>query len=361
MKKKLLLCMLAGVLACSWGCGKKEEEYQEPDYSAYIESLGQYKGLSYTEIETEPSDEDVQNQMDQFLSYYGEKIEVTDRAVQEGDTVNIDYIGYCDGAEIPNGNTLDSDGNFAGTDLVIGSNSYIDGFEEQLIGANIGDEVTVEVTFPDNYSKSLELQGKAATFEVTINNIYESKVPDELTDEMVSELTDDYDTVEDLEAAVRDTLRESNEEDAKTEYINELMDQVIDGTTFNGYDEDTYNAFLESCRTTDEGYAEQFDYDNLEDYVKEMYGYESMEAYEADLEEKCEYYTKKKMVIYEIVKAENIEISDTALTNYENELVDKYGYSSKDALLEKKSESDIRYDFLAEQVYSLIFKNANVE
>lgn len=359
MKKKIICGILLGtMLSITAGCAGKDE-YTDPDYSEYVESLGQYKGLTYDTIDTEPTQEDIDAELEEMLSYASYSVAVTDRAVQDGDTVNIDYVGYCDGGEIAT--TYDENGNPEGTNLSIGSGTYIDDFEEQLIGAEIGDEVTVEVTFPDDYRRDEHLAGKDAVFQVVINSISETQQPEELTDELVQELTDDYSTVEELTDAITEGLRASNEENAKDEYISDLMQQIVDGTTFNGYDQDTYDEFLESCKSTDEGYAEQFDYESLEDYVTDMYGYASLEEYEAALAEKCEFYTKKKMVIYEIAKAENIEISDTALSNYEDELVSKYGYTDKEALLEKRSEATIRYDFLAEQIYNFVYKNATAK
>ena len=358
MKKKIICGILIGaMLSLAAGCG--EEEYTDPDYSEYVVSLGQYKGLTYEEIDTEPTQEEIDAELEEFLSYAAYSVEVTDRPVADGDTVNIDYEGYCEGEQIAT--TYSVDGEAEGTNLSIGSGSYVDDFEEQLIGAEIGDEVTVEVTFPDTYRVNADLAGKDATFYVVINSISETTQPDELTDELVQELTDDYSTVEELTEAITDSLREEKEEDANDEYIADLIQQVIDGTTFNGYDQDTYEEFIESCKSTDEGYAEQFDYESLEDFVTDMYGYADLAGYEAALAEKCEYYTKKKMVIYEIAKAENIEISDTALQNYEDEMVSTYGYESREALLEKRSEATIRYDFLTEQIYNLLMKNATAE
>ena len=122
-------------------------------------------GSASTETETDSTEsESTEDTSDSQTASYSADTSLT---VEDGDTVNIDYVGTVDGVEFDGGNT-----NGQGTDLVIGSGSYIDDFEEQLIGAHPGDDVQVEVTFPDDYSNA-DLQGKDAVFAVTINGIYE--------------------------------------------------------------------------------------------------------------------------------------------------------------------------------------------
>ena len=127
-------------------------------------TLGDYKGVTVEKTIQSVTDEDVQNEIDNALANY--PVEV-DQAAKEGDTVNIDYVGKIDGTAFDGGST-----NGQGTDLEIGSGSYIDDFEDQLVGAHPGDEVEVTVTFPDDYSAA-DLAGKEAVFDVTVNGIYE--------------------------------------------------------------------------------------------------------------------------------------------------------------------------------------------
>ena len=201
MKKSLKLgaaCLGVALLLCACGKGSanstdtaagsetesaaqsasesaSETETETEDTNAYaydydVESLvklGDYKGLTYTETDTSVSDEEVESQINSTLTAHATPEQIKDRAVEDGDTVNIDYVGKIDDVAFDGGST---DGN--GTDLVIGSGSYIDNFEEQLIGAHPGDEVEVKVTFPDDY-QATDLAGKEAVFDVTVNGIYE--------------------------------------------------------------------------------------------------------------------------------------------------------------------------------------------
>ena len=137
-----------------------------------------YKNIVVPQSEIEYTEDEMTSAIDSLLT--SNKIASTDAtlAAVEGDTINIDYVGTVDGIEFEGGST-----NGAGTDLVLGSGSYVDDFEEQLYGSHPGDAVTVEVTFPEDYS-SEDLQGKDAVFQVTVNSIY---VLPEFTDEFVAE------------------------------------------------------------------------------------------------------------------------------------------------------------------------------
>ena len=191
------------------------------DYSAYLNEDGtiknvnpsdyitpiDYKNIVVPQSEIEYTEDDMTTAINSLLS--SNKVASTDTALAavEGDTVNIDYVGTVDGVAFEGGST-----NGAGTDLVLGSGSYVDDFEEQLYGSHPGDAVTVEVTFPEDYS-SEDLQGKDAVFEVTVNSIY--VLPD-FTDEFVAEhLSDVASTVDEY----KEYLKTSNENSALQNYL----------------------------------------------------------------------------------------------------------------------------------------------
>ena len=188
MKRKRILKLFSAVLAAALlftlaGCGDSENsgDSETINFSVGLKDDGTldginpadyvkpvaYDAIQIPESEIAVSDEALQEQIDSILANYEETVEVTDRAIADGDTVNIDYVGSVDGVEFDGGNTQGM-----GTDLVIGSGSYIDDFEDQLIGAHPGDQVDVYVTFPEDYGVE-DLNGKEALFQVTINGIYE--------------------------------------------------------------------------------------------------------------------------------------------------------------------------------------------
>ena len=192
----LLLCL--GLTACA---GKQGNGDAAVNYSLGLTTdgrfegiaakdyvtLGQYTSLTYPEEVTSVKEEDIQTRIDSIMSSHTYTNEVTDRAVQDGDTLNIDYVGKVDGVAFEGGST---DGN--GTQVTIGVTSYIDDFLEQLIGHQPGETFDIEVTFPDPYENNPDLAGKDAVFTVTVNHIVETYTY-ELTDDFVADnLQADY-------------------------------------------------------------------------------------------------------------------------------------------------------------------------
>jgi len=178
----------------------------------YIEPLD-YKNISVTTADVEYTEEDMNADIESLLSQH--KVANTDPALAavDGDTLNIDYVGTVDGVEFEGGST-----GGAGTDLTLGSGSYVDDFEQQLIGSHPGDQVTVEVTFPDDYT-SEDLQGKDAVFEVTVNSI---QVLPEFNDAFVAENFSDIATTADgYKEYLKTTNELSNLQTYLTTYISE--------------------------------------------------------------------------------------------------------------------------------------------
>lgn len=188
----------------------------------YIEPLD-YKNITVTTADIEYTEEKMNADIESTLSKY--KVANTDPALTaaDGDTLNIDYVGTVDGVEFEGGST-----NGAGTDLTLGSGSYVDDFEAQLVGSHPGDQVTVEVTFPEDYS-SEDLQGKDAVFAVTVNSI---QVLPEFNDAFVAEnLSDIATTAEDYKEYLKTTNELSNLQTYLTSYIsgNAVANSVDEG------------------------------------------------------------------------------------------------------------------------------------
>ena len=158
----------------------------EVDLKPEVE-LGTYKGIEIEKVDTVVSGEDVDNEIERVRKTNARKVDITDRAAQDGDITNIDFEGVVDEVAFEGGKG-------EGYDLTLGSKSFIPGFEDQIIGHSIGEEFDVNVTFPEDYH-SEELKGKAAVFKCKINSIKENQLP-ELDDEYVSDISD-AETVED--------------------------------------------------------------------------------------------------------------------------------------------------------------------
>ena len=224
----MALCLCIGLTACGGKQGNGDAainyslgltvdgKYEGINIKDYV-TLGQYTGIEFPEDVLAVTAEELQEQLDYILSDYPETIQVTDRAVADKDTVNIDYIGKVDGVEFEGGSTGGS-----GTTVTIGVTSYIDTFLEDLIGHMPGETFDIEETFPEEYPNNPDLAGKTAVFTVTVNFIRESKIP-ELTDEFVAaNLGEQYEisTVEELKVLIGSSLRHNA--------INEYMWETIE-------------------------------------------------------------------------------------------------------------------------------------
>ncbi len=184
-------------------------------------TLADYKNISVPEDEVAATQEEVEDEIESMLESYKELSTDADLVIADGDEVNIDYVGTVDGVEFDGGNS-----GGAGYDVVIGSGSLVDDFEQQLIGHKPGDELTVEVTFPEDYSE--EMAGKDASFAVTVNGI--QKTP-ELTDEFVAENLADTEEVSTV-AEYRAKVEEDFHKDHLQDY---LSDYVVENSTVNTY------------------------------------------------------------------------------------------------------------------------------
>lgn len=181
--------------------------------------LGEYKGLEAEEMSTEVTDDDIDHQIGHLLESHTEMVVKDEGEVENGDSVNLDFDGYVDGEQFEGGQA-------EGYDLEIGSGSFIEGFEEQLIGLKVDDEKDVEVTFPEDYQAE-HLAGKTATFKVKINSIKVKETP-ELDDELVKELDQGVDTVDALKEKLAEEVKQTKEEQAESQLKEELVEKASD-------------------------------------------------------------------------------------------------------------------------------------
>lgn len=358
MKKKIIsACMIlmltAGMLAgCSGGTKMK-------NYKDYI-TLGEYKGIEYTPQSTEVTDEEMQEQVDSILQQMGTSEELTEGTVEEGDTINLDYVGYANGEAFEGGNT-----NGQGAQLTIGSHSYIDDFEEQLIGHEVGEEgIEVNVTFPDDYKNAdgtlSDLAGQDATFVCTINSIIQTTYPEELTDELVSENTD-YDTVNAFMDALRMDYEKYKQTQAEKQMQQDIIVQVLDNATVVKYPEDEVKSVTEQTiqgakDTADSYQMEYTDYlARLQDENGDPY---TEETYAAAAEEYVRELLKEKMVICEIARQEGLSVTKAEVQAYvEAECANNTSLNA-DTIYDSYSMEDLAYAALYDKVMALLVENA---
>ncbi|MBO5279504.1 MAG: trigger factor [Lachnospiraceae bacterium] len=182
-------------------------------------TLGVYKGIEVEKKDTAVTDEEVTAELDRVRNQNARTITVEDRAVQDGDMTVIDFEGFVDGVAFQGGKGENYD-------LTIGSGAFIPGFEDQLVGAEIGKEVEVNVTFPEDYHAE-ELKGKAAVFKVTVKSIKVKELP-EADDEFAQDVSD-FDTLEEYKADIRAKLVERKEKEAANEKENAVIEKIIEG------------------------------------------------------------------------------------------------------------------------------------
>ena len=279
------------------------------DKGDVIEKLANYKGVEYTKVDTVVTDAEVEEKVKEFLKNYPEKI--TDREIKKGDTVNIDYEGKKDGVAFDGGTAK-------GTDLNIGSGSFIPGFEDGLIGKKPGETVDLNLTFPKDYH-SEELKGAKVVFTVKINYIV-GKAPKKLTDELVKENTE-FATSADYEEDVRKKLEESKKDAAKESIQREVIEKVVTESAVKSVPKEAEDRYYTQIMNYWNNLAAQYGL-KLEDIVKNQFKL-TEEEFDKEVKAQATNSAKQLVVVRAIAEAEKLEVTDdeykTALnTYYEN-------------------------------------------
>lgn len=310
MKSKKAVALLLGValLAVLLTSCANNSDPDKFDYSAGLTDDGFFEDIRASDYVTLPnykdasispnvfiaSEDALNEQLANILSNYASYNQITDKAVADGDTVNIDYVGKVGGVEFSGGNT-----NGAGTDVTIGVTQYIDDFLEQLIGHTPGETFDVEVTFPDPYQNNTDLSGKDAVFTVTINHIRGEAINVELTDEIAVEYG--FDTKEALIADIEEWIIDQQRLQFFEELIAEAECSDIPAAVLN------YVKDLDIAYFTD--YAESNNMD-LNTFMATYMGYESLDEY---LDAQTDAYNEKVtrfLIVQAIAEAEGLSVTD---------------------------------------------------
>lgn len=336
------------------GCGKKSGEFKTSadminKYGSYAE-VPTYTGLEYSAVKDEITDADVTAKIDSNFSSFATTEYVTTGTAKDGDTVNIDYVGYVDDVAFDGGNT-----NGAGTNLVLGSHSYIDDFEEQIVGHKPGDQFDVNVTFPEGYGNA-ELDGKDAVFKVTLNSIAQITKP-EYTDEFIASNTD-YKTYSEYTAAIKEQLEESAVTSNENQNKSSLFTQIVDSATINEYPKQELENMVEQTVSQVEEIAKSNNYD-LATYVTAIYGMSSEEAFRQFVSSQVEDILKEKIVVCTIAKAQGIEVSKDEIQEYKQELISRYGYTNASEFEEDYpyTSDDYMYGAISDKVMDFLMEN----
>lgn len=259
-------------------------------------TLGDYKGIEVEKKEAEVSEEEITAEIDKAREANSRLITIEDRATEDGDTVIIDFDGYVDGKQFEGGYAEDYT-------LVLGSHSFIDNFEDQLVGKNLGEDVEVNVTFPEEYHVD-ELKGKPALFKVKIKEIQKKELP-ELDDDFAQDVSD-FDTLDEYKADVEKKILENKENQIKREQEDQIIEKIIE----NAQMEIPQQMITAQTRQMTQEFAQRLQSQglSLEQYMQ-FTGLTPQKMME-DLEPQALKRIQSRLVLEAVVAAENIETSD---------------------------------------------------
>jgi trigger factor len=369
MKKRVLfLVMGICLLVLIGGCKKKDitdnigsdnstnnispTAAPAPVKEAYVASdyitLGQYKGVKVTVTKTEVTDGIVDAAINEDLKKNATVEPVTDRAVQNGDTVNIDFKGLKDGVAFDGGSGT-------GVDLEIGSGTFIPGFEEGIIGAKTGDKVTVNVTFPKDY-QATDLAGKPVVFNVTVNSISKAVTP-ELTDAYVKTNTN-YESVQAYKDAKRAQLQETSDQNMQNEKRNNVMQAVIDGSTFSSVPQNLIDYYAYNVRSYNEQMINYYYGTTVADYLKSVG--KTQADFDSMIQEVALNQAKAELAEKAIAEAESLKISDSEYKDLLPQYLTDNGIESEDVLRQYETKEQTMENMLFRKAIDLAVSQAVV-
>ena len=307
--------------------------------------LGKYKGVKCTKIDTKVKKAEVQEKIDEERSRDSRIVTVEDRAIQDKDIAVIDFEGFVDGEAFDGGKGKDYE-------LTIGSHSFIDNFEDQLIGHNVGDDVEVNVTFPKEYQEK-SLEGKDALFKVKVKGIKEKQLP-ELDDEYVSDKG--FDTVKEYEADIKKKLTEKKENEAKAKKEDELIQAIIDDSKM-----DIPDAMIDTeAEVLVDNFARRIAAQGMSLDLYMQYTGMTIDRLKNQMTEQAKKNITSRLVLEAIVEAEGIEATDEEFDEEVKKMADNYKMEPdklKD-LMGEEEVNNMKRDLKMQKAVDLILSEA---
>ena len=312
-------------------------------------TLGQYKEVTVPKMDIEVKDEEIEEELKKVQDQNARIITVTDRPVKDGDEVIIDFEGFMDGKAFEGGKGADYS-------LKIGSHSFIDTFEEQLIGANPGDEVEVNVNFPENYHQK-DLAGKPALFKVKIKEIKEKELS-ALDDEFAKDVSE-FETLDEYKQDIKAKLLEQKEKAAKLEKERNALEKVIENAKMDVPEVMINNQIDQMVQD----FSMRMKYQGLpvEQYLQ--FTGQTMENLRENFRSDAEFQVKARLVLEEIAKAENIEVTDEELNDEFKRMAEQY-QMELDKLLSTVGDAEkesVREDIKIRKAVDLVVNSAKEE
>lgn len=310
-----------------------------------VKLTGDYKALSATKTIIETTDDDVNEELERTRERYSRTLEVTDRAAQKDDTANIDYEGFCDGIAFEGGKA-------EGHDLVLGSNTFIPGFEDQIIGKNIGEEFDVNVTFPEEYHAE-ELKGKPAVFKCKLNKLSAKELP-ALDDEFAKDASE-FDTLDEYKNDIKAKIEKRNADDADMRVGGELAKQLCDlveadipGVMFERETENLIREYDFSLRQQGFNLQLLMQYTGMKiEDIRARYANASVAN------------VKKMLALDYIVANENIEIPEEDIEKRYTEIAESYSMTA-DEVKEKLEKEAVVEELKSLKAFEIVKNSASI-
>lgn len=333
---------------------EKFEDGEEIVFTAEVEvmpevELPEYKGVEVVKTEIKVTDEDVERELKSVQEKNARIVEVADRHVQEGDFLTIDYAGFV-GEDQFEGGTAENQ------TLEIGSNSFIPGFEDQLIGKTKGEEVTVNVTFPKEYH-SEDLKGKDAVFNVKIHEIKAKELP-EMDDEFAKDVSE-FDTLEELKADTRKVLEQKAADQVKISNDNNVITKIVNDTVLEVPEVLIQREIEHLGRNYEQQFRQQgFNSKEYDELINNF-----VNQYKEGAREQAEFNVKAELVLEAIIKKEEVAVSDEEFKEEVNKIVESYNVEEdklegfKESLMES-SKSYIEETLQKRKVIDMLVENA---
>lgn len=366
-KKILLLVAMSSLLVLS-ACGKKEEttsstttqtttEVKELgtkpviDSKEYIESLADYKNITYKvstkEVTPDEIEQAVESQLQSISAY-----KVVDREAKDQDQVDIDYVGKKDGVAFEHGSA-------EGYKLVLGSQTFIEGFEAGLIGKKAGDSLELNLTFPENYP-SEDLKGADVVFEVKVNSVSE-KIKPELTDEFFETANIGVKNVEEFKESIKKQLETSLKQSNDQEKLRQVIEALTTGSKIKELPTDLvdyYNQYFHNQFAT---YGQYMGI-SANDYAKQIFGFTTDKEVEDKLKELAQDEAKLELILSAIAKAEGLEVSEEDVNAELDAYLEAQGsnaqVSKEDLLKQQGGMEGYRHNMSLNKAYQYIMENA---
>lgn len=307
--------------------------------------LGKYMGVTVTKVDTAATEEEIEKEIDSEREKNARNITVEGRAVENGDTAVIDYEGFVDGEAFEGGKGENHS-------LVIGSGSFIPGFEDQLIGKNAGDDVEVNVTFPEEYHAK-DLAGKAAVFKVKINEIKTKEIP-KLDEEFVQDVSE-FDTVDEYKNSIKEKIEERKANSAKAAQTDEAIKKIVDKSEM-----DIPEAMIDTqCEDMINQFAQQMAQQGLSMQQYLQFTGMTMDKMKEQVRDEALARIESSLVLEQIAKEENIEITDEDVDAEIEKMAELYKMEA-DQLKGYMGESEkeaMKKDLAEQRAVDLIMEN----